>query len=96
MIPSFNFLSSGQAKTTVLTKPPGGPTITDRTGRYQLGEALYGRANKLQVCRKKVEAVAMLVLPQRDVPGWVGENRVTPESGFGVIWIRGLDAVQAP
>jgi hypothetical protein len=42
------------------------------------------------------EPVAMLLLQHGDGPGGVGENCFTPEFDFGVVWIRGFDAVQAP
>ena len=37
----------------------------------------------------------MLLLQHGDGPGGVGENCFTPEFDFGVVWIRGFDAVQA-
>jgi hypothetical protein len=49
-----------------------------------VGEVKYG------------EPVAMLLLQHGDGPGGVGENCFTPEFDFGVVWIRGFDAVQAP
>ena len=47
------------------------------------------------ISRRK-EPVAMLLLQHGDGPGGVGENCFTPEFDFGVVWIRGFDAVQAP
>jgi hypothetical protein len=53
-------------------------------------------AATVQQNRAKMEPVAMLLLQHGDGPGGVGENCFTPEFDFGVVWIRGFDAVQAP
>jgi hypothetical protein len=56
----------------------------------------YGLYAGYQVPASRFEPVAMLLLQHGDGPGGVGENCFTPEFDFGVVWIRGFDAVQAP
>ena len=63
-------------------------------GRERLQYILY--LGGCQMLWMKAEPVAMLLLQHGDGPGGVGENCFTPEFDFGVVWIRGFDAVQAP